>query len=141
MPGFVLDASVTLPWRFEDEATASTDALLDRIQRGEEAVVPAHWPLEVVNALLIAHRRGRVTAEQIAEFIEDLGALPIRIEPPAGPGNWSVIVALAGQYRLTAYDAAYLDLARRTGLPLATLDDDLRKAARSEGAALVWEGG
>ena len=139
MSGFVPDASVTLPWRFEDEATPWTEALLDRIQRGDEAVVPAHWPLEVINALVIARRRGRVTTEQIGEFIEDLGALPIRIEPPASPAHWPVIVALAERYRLTAYDVAYLDLAQRTGLPLATLDGDLRFAARSAGAPLVSE--
>src|ERR1039458_2210255 len=69
MPGFVPDASATLPWRFEDEATPWTEALLDRIQGGEEVRVPAHWPLEVANALLIARRRGRVTAGQISEFI------------------------------------------------------------------------
>ena len=101
--------------------------------------MPAHWPLEVVNALLIAHRRGRVTAQQISEFIDDLAALPIRLEPPSGPAQWPTIVALAEQHRLTAYDAAYLELVRRTGLPLATLDDDLRKAALAEGVALVEE--
>jgi predicted nucleic acid-binding protein len=139
MPGFVPDASATMPWRFEDEATPWTDALLDRIQGEEEVLVPAHWPLEVVNALLIARRRGRVTAEQITEFIDDLAALPIRLEPPIGPAQWPTIVALAEQHRLTAYDAAYLELVRRTGLPLATLDDDLRKAALAEGVALVKE--
>jgi predicted nucleic acid-binding protein len=139
MPGFVPDASATLPWRFEDEATPWTEALLDRIQGGEEVLVPAHWPLEVANALLVARRGGRVTAEQIDEFIGDLAALPIRLEPPSGPAQWPVILALAEQPRLTAYDAAYLELARRTGLPLATLDDDLRKAARAEGVALVGE--
>jgi len=137
MPGFVPDAPATMPWRFEDEATPWTEALLDRIQGGEEVLVPAHWPLEVVNALLIAQRRGRVTAEQISDFIDDLTAFPIRLEPPSGPAQWPTIVALAEQHRLTAYDAAYLELVRRTGLPLATLDDDLRKAALAEGVALV----
>jgi predicted nucleic acid-binding protein len=137
MPGFVPDASATLPWRFEDEATPWTESLLDRIQGGEEVIVPAHWPLEVANALLIARRRRRVTAEQISEFIEDLAALPIRLEPPIPLAQWPAILALSGQHRLTAYDAAYLDLAQRTGLALATLDDDLRKAAQAEGVALV----
>lgn len=137
MPGFVIDASATLPWRFEDEATPWTEMLLDRIEGGEEVLVPAHWPLEVVNTLLIGCRRGRVTREQVSEFIEDLAALPIRLEPPRGPGQWAALVSLIEQYRLTAYDAAYLELARRVGLPLATLDGDLRKAARAEGAALV----
>lgn len=137
MSGFVPDASATLPWRFEDEATPWTEALLGRIQGGEEVLVPAHWPLEVANALLVARRRKRVTTEQISEFIEDLDALPIRLEPPSGPAQWPTILALAEQYRLTAYDAAYLELAQRTGLPLATLDGDLRKAALAASVALV----
>jgi predicted nucleic acid-binding protein len=99
--------------------------------------VPAHWPLEVANALLMACRRGRITVGQISEFIEDLAALPIRLEPPRSPSQWSAILALAQQHRLTAYDAAYLELVQRTGLPLATLDHDLQKAAKAEGAALV----
>ncbi len=139
MPGFVPDASATLPWLFEDEATPWTEALLDRVESGEEVLVPAHWPLEVANALLIARRRGRVTAEQVSEFIEDLAALRIRLEPPSGPAQWPTILALAEEHHLTAYDAAYLELAQRTGLPLSTLDDDLRKAARAAGVALVEE--
>jgi predicted nucleic acid-binding protein len=137
MAGFIPDASVTLPWRFDDEATPWTEALLSRLESGDHAVVPAHWPLEVVNALLVARRRGRVTAEQIGEFIEDLSALPIRIESPSDPQHWPAILALAEKHRLTAYDAAYLELALRTGLSLATLDGELRTAALKEGAAMV----
>jgi predicted nucleic acid-binding protein len=137
MSAFIPDASVTLPWRFDDEATPWTEALLSRIERGDQAVVPAHWPLEVVNALLVALRRGRVTPEEIAEFIEDLSALSIRIESPSDPLQWPTIVALAEKHRLTAYDAACLELALRAGLPLATLDGDLRKAAEAEGVSLV----
>jgi predicted nucleic acid-binding protein len=137
MPSFVIDASATLPWRFEDEATPWTEALLDRIESGEEVLVPAHWPLEVVNTLLMGRRRGRITSQQLNEFIGDLAALPIRLEPPPNPVQWPAIVTLAEQYRLSAYDAAYLELAQRVGLPLATLDGDLRKAAQAEGAALV----
>ncbi len=139
VPGFVIDASATLPWRFEDEATPWTEALLDRVQAGEEIWVPAHWPLEVANTLLIARRRGRVTAGQVSEFIDDLSALPIQFEPPSAPAQWPAILALAETHRLTIYDAAYLELARRTGLPLATLDGDLRKAAQAAGAVLVRE--
>lgn len=122
MAGFVIDASATLPWRFEDEATLWTEALLDRVMGGEEVRVPAHWPLEVANTLLTAFGSGRVTTEQVTEFIEDLIALPIRIEPPSDPTHWRAIFVLARTHRLTAYDAAYLELAVRTGLPLATLD-------------------
>ncbi|MBO0912740.1 MAG: type II toxin-antitoxin system VapC family toxin [Acidobacteria bacterium] len=137
MPGFVIDASATLPWRFEDEATPWTEALLDRVQGGEEVRVPAHWPLEVANTLLMARRSGRLTAAQVSEFIEDLAAFPIRMEQPLDLAHWPPILALAQVHRLTAYDAAYLALAKRTGLPLATLDGDLRKAAQAEGLELV----
>jgi predicted nucleic acid-binding protein len=137
MLGFVIDASATLPWRFEDEATPWTESLLDRIEGGEEVLVPAHWPLEVANTLLVGRRRGRVTSQQVTEFIDDLAALPIRLEAPPGPAQWRPVLALAERYHLTAYDAAYLELVQRTGLPLATLDGDLRKAAQAEGAALV----
>jgi predicted nucleic acid-binding protein len=134
---FVSDASATLPWRFADESTAWTEALLDRAQAGEEIFVPSHWPLEVANGLLMAQRRGRVTSEQIHEFIEDLAALPIKLQPPSEPAQWPAILALAHQYRLTVYDAAYLELAKRSALPLATLDGDVRAAAKAEGLALL----
>lgn len=139
MPGFIPDASATLPWRFEDEATPWTESLLERILGGEAVSVPAHWPLEVANALLMAQRRGRVTADQIDEFIDDLAALPIVLEEPRRPSEWREVLGLAEKHRLTAYDAAYLDLAKRTGLPLASLDGALRRAARAEGVELVDE--
>lgn len=137
MPGFVADASAVLPWRFADEATHWSEALLERVQSGEEVRGPAHWPIEVANALLVAQRRGRVTADKIGEFIEDLGDLPIRLEPPNEPARWHTLIALAEQHRLTAYDAAYLELAGRVHLPLATLDGDLRRAALTAGILLV----
>ena len=137
MPGFVPDASAILPWRFAGEAAPWSEALLERVQGGEEVRVPAHWPLEVANALLFAGRRGRITAEQISEFIEDLSTLPIRLEPPSAPARWPTIISLSEQHRLTAYDAAYLELALRRELPLATLDRDLRTAATAEGAQLL----
>src|SRR5690348_12820615 len=137
MAGFIPDASIVLPWRFEDEATTWTDSLLERIKQGERAVVPGHWPLEVLNSLLVSQRRARVTAEQVREFIQDLAALPIHIEPAHSSAIWLSLVALAQQHRLTAYDAAYLELAQRTGLPLATLDQDLLQAARAEKVSLL----
>ena len=137
MAGFVLDASVTLPWRFEDEATPWTELLLSRLEQGEEALVPAHWSLEVANSLLVAQRRKRVTVEQIREFLDDLAALSIRIDPARRPDEWPAVLALAEYHHLTVYDAAYLELAQRTRFPLATLDGDLRKAARIENVALL----
>ena len=137
MPGFILDASVTLPWRFEDEATVWTEALLNRVARGEEVIVPAHWALEVANGLLTALRRGRVTAWQVREFCEDLAAFPIRVERAYVPEQWSAIISLAERHGLTVYDASYLELSQRYSLPLATLDRDLRKAARAASVPLV----
>lgn len=134
---FVIDASATLPWRFEDEATLWTEALLDRINSGEEALVPSHWPLEVTNGLLMSVRRGRITRAQAESFIENLAVLSIRIEPVSSAEQLPAILALAEQHRLTAYDAAYLELARRVRLPLATLDRDLRTAALASGVELV----
>ena len=135
MLGFVADASATLPWCFADEATSATEALLDRLRGGEVAVVPAHWPTEVMNGLLMALRRNRIDPEKVTRFAHALAALPIRIEPP--PSDWDAIIRVAIRHQLTVYDAAYLELAQRTGLPLASLDGDLRKVAPAAGVALV----
>jgi len=135
--GFVADASATLPWCFEDEAAPATDALLERLRAGEPAVVPAHWPTEVVNALIVAVRRGRIDRERVNRFARDLAALPIRIEPAHAPAAWDALIRVATAYRLTAYDAAYLELAERTSLPLASRDGDLRRAALEAGVVLL----
>jgi predicted nucleic acid-binding protein len=137
MQGFVADASATLPWCFADEATPATEALLERLRAGEPALVPAHWSTEVMNGLLMAVRRSRLDLERVARFARDLAALPIRIEPPHAPAVWDATIRVATRHQLTVYDAAYLELAQRTGLPLATLDGDLRKAALAASVALV----
>ena len=137
MPGFVADASATLPWCFEEEATPATEALLERLRAGESAVVPAHWSTEVMNGLLMAVRRGRIDIQRVARFARDLTALPIRIELPYAPAAWDAVIRVATKHRLTVYDAAYLEFAERTGLPLATLDGDLRKAALAASVVLV----
>jgi len=95
--------------------------------------------MEVANGLLMAARRGRVTEQQVSDFVEDLASLPIRIEPASAPAEWSVVLDLAQRHRLTAYDAAYLELAMRTQTPLATLDGDLLRAAVAEQVQLVEE--
>jgi predicted nucleic acid-binding protein len=139
VPGFVIDASATLPWCFAEEATRWTEGLLDRLQAGEEARVPAHWPIEVLNGLIMAVRRKRIDLDRVTRFAGDLAALPIRIEPPHAPAAWNAVIQVAAEHNLTIYDAAYLELAQRTGLPLATLDGDLLKAARAKGAPLLEE--
>lgn len=133
---FVLDASLTMTWAFTNEATPFTARVLENLKT-THAVTPALWAFEVTNALLDAERRGRINAAQQAEFLERLRLLPITIEHR--PASWlgQQILPLARAHRLTAYDAAYLELAIRDGLPLATLDGDLRKAAVAAGATLV----
>ena len=137
MSGFVADASATLPWCFEEEATPATEALLERLRAGEPAVVPAHWSTEVMNGLMMAVRRDRIDLERVARFARDLAALPIRIEPPHAPAAWDAVIRVATKHGLTVYDAAYLELAGRTGLPLATLDGELRAAALAASVVLV----
>ena len=90
-----------------------------------------------MNGLVMAVRRKRIDLDRVARFATDLSSLAIRIEPPHPPATWRAVLGMATKHRLTVYDAAYLELAQRTGLPLATLDDDLRKAARAEGVALL----
>jgi predicted nucleic acid-binding protein len=137
MARLALDASVTLTWCFEDEATPWTDALLAGLRAGDEAMVPLHWPAEVANALLTAVRRGRISREKGNRFFLDLRALPIRIDPESSEAVFNEVYRLAERHSLTIYDAAYLELAIRAGLPLATLDDSLRNAARAAGVPLV----
>lgn len=140
MAMFVADASVTLPWCFEDEATAWTDGLLERLRGGDRIVVPAHWPTEISNGLLMALRRKRIQPGRPELFWEELAVLPIDVELSLTPGQSKATLALCTQYDLTVYDAAYLELAKRKGLPLATQDSALLKAARLEGVALIAQG-
>ena len=134
---FVLDASVALAWCFEDEATAETDAVLEQLAE-DSAVAPSLWELEVINVLLLAERRGRITESQTARFVALLTQLPILIDS-AGADMASVLGA-GRQHGLTAYDAVYLVLAEREGIPLATMDGKLRVAAQAAGV-LVLGGG
>ena len=130
----VLDASVTLSWYFEDERIA--DALLDQVA-AEGAVAPSVWRLEVANGFLTAIRRKRIEASFRDAAIQHLGALPIAIDPETDAQAWTVTSALAERFGLTIYDSAYLELAQRRRLPLATLDEALRAAARACGVALL----
>ena len=136
MAVFVMDASVALAWCFEDEATNWTEAFLERLRQGDRIIVPAHWPTEVANALSIAARRRRIKPEQPQALWDELGRLPIDIEPALSTARGKDVLALGEKHNLTVYDAAYLELARRYQLPLGTLDADLRKAAQAEGLLL-----
>ena len=131
---FVIDTSVAMAWCFEDEATQATDAVLDLL-RTDQVVVPAIWPLEVANVLLVAERRGRLTEAQASRFLELLAQLPINVD--TSPTDMAGIVATGRRHTLSSYDAAYLLLAERLGAALATLDKVLAKAARKAGVQLL----
>jgi len=132
---FVLDASVAVSWFFEDEAGAYTDAVMESLD-GATAVVPSLWPLEVANVLLVGERRGRCTEADVIRFIELLQQLPIAVDDETPRRALAGAFQLAREYGLTSYDAAYLELAMRFGLPLATLDRKLREAAFRAGVAV-----
>lgn len=129
----VIDASVTMAWCFEDEATERTEAVLDHL-RSDEGVVPALWHLEVANVLLVAERRERMTEAQVSRFLDLLGQLPIRIDPQ--PIDTTAVLAAGRRHGLSAYDATYLVLAERLGVPCATLDERLCAACTAAGVRL-----
>lgn len=134
--GFVIDASVAAAWILRDETDSATDALLERV-RSEGALAPALWHWEIANILVIAIRRSRVTSADAAGHLSDFALLPISIDSEAQTRAWRETFLLAQTHALTTYDAAYLELARRAGLPLASKDDDLRKAALSIGLEVL----
>ncbi len=133
---FLVDNSVVMAWCFEDEVNAYTEAVLDRLQE-TEVVVPAIWPLEVANVLLMAERRRRLTEAQTARFIRLLEELPIRVEESNISRVLSSVLAIGRAHGLSAYDAVYLELGARQGLPLATQDARLRTAATRAGVTIL----
>jgi predicted nucleic acid-binding protein len=131
----VVDASVALSWCFDDEASPATEAVLDRV-RQEGGVVPCLWHLELANVLLRAERGGRDIPEGITARLEYVGRLPITTDGETAGRAWRESLALARAEGLTSYDAAYLELALRRGLPLATKDEALVAAAKRVGVAV-----
>lgn len=130
---FVLDASIAACWCFEDEASEKADAAMSLLL-GDEAVVPPLWSLEIRNILIVNERRGRIGEADSDAFLRNLDRMPIRVRAASGEG---AIMTLARTHRLTAYDAAYLDLAIQAKCPVATLDSALAQAVRREGLPLV----
>jgi predicted nucleic acid-binding protein len=133
---FVLDASITACWAFQDDNHPDASLAFHRM-RTEEAVVPCLWWFEVRNILVVNERRRRIAESDTAAFLLNLSRLRVRLDPlPEG----DAVLRLARTHRLSVYDAAYLELAQREGLPLATLDAHLRRAAAEAGVPLLSEG-
>jgi predicted nucleic acid-binding protein len=132
---FVLDGSVTLAWLFYDEKDPYADAIAAKLP-AVEMLVPRLWHLEVANVLLVGERRGRCTSADVANWFAYLSALPVVVDAETEARAWAETIDLARQHTLTEYDAAYLELAIRTGLPLATLDAKLGAAAAAAGVPL-----
>jgi predicted nucleic acid-binding protein len=131
---FVLDGSVTLAWFFEDETDAYAESIEDALARAK-AYVPAIWWLEVANAVLVGERRGRTTEAKATAFLSLLQRLPIVADEETIARAWHETLISARAHGLSVYDASYLEVALRRGLPLATLDDKLKTAATAVGVA------
>ena len=132
----VIDASVSLSWVYTDEHSAASDALLARVA-DQGAVVPSLWRLEIASALQTGIKRKRIDAMYRDAVIQKLLSLPIETDPDTNDYAWTATLRLADIHQITVYDASYLELALRRGLPLATRDDQLAAAAASAGAILL----
>ena len=137
MKAFVLDVSACMPWCCEDETTTASEEMLDWAKEGSELHVPSLWGWEILNAVGIAVKRRRITADRGKEFLEQIATLNFKIDRSPQVPDLPRLHVLATTYQLTAYDVAYLDLARRLSLPLATCDFDLSKAAVSAGIEVL----
>lgn len=137
MTSLVLDASVALCWCFENQATEYTEGVFERLAAGAEAHVPFIWPVEMMNALVLAERRTHITPARVTALLEEITQWPIHVDRDGVDRAFQETLALARQYRITAYDATYLELAVRKALPLATLHNNLGKAARAAGVESV----
>lgn len=134
---WVLDCSLALAWALPDETSPRADRFLARASRQDIFWVPALWWYEVANALTVAQRRHRLTEADSARLVELYGSLPIQTDTLVGPESIWRLHVLAREHGLSAYDAAYLELAERRGLALATLDRHLMRAARKMGVRMA----
>lgn len=132
----VLDSSVTLAWIYSAESTEEVVSVFERVAESG-AWVPGLWRLEVANVLEMGVRKGRSDAGFRDASLADLALLPITVDPETDRQAWGATAKLAARHHLTLYDAAYLELARRRCLPLATLDSELRAAAAAEDVVLL----
>jgi predicted nucleic acid-binding protein len=134
---FVADASVALAWVHPGQATLQTERLLDAVGAGALLEVPALWPMEVANALTVLVRRGKLTEAERQTGLGWLRALPVRVDHEMAALAFTTLSSLAAEQRLSVYDAAYLELARRRELPLGCKDGPLRRAAARLDVALL----
>lgn len=137
MDRLVVDASMAVAWVHPGQATPETDALLARVGQGATAVVPALWPVEIANVLLVLERRGKLTAEERATALEALNALDFAVDHEMSALAFTSLSRLASELALSVYDAAYLELALRLKLPLACKDGPLRDVARKRRVTVV----
>ncbi len=133
MASLVIDSSLVAAWCFKEEATSYTEGVLTAVSELTEAIAPRLWAYEIRNTVLMGLRRKRITKTDAEEFLDSLKALPIRLTDPV---SYDDVFRLADRHGLTVYDAAYLDLAVREGLPLASLDAALIRAAQASSIAV-----
>jgi predicted nucleic acid-binding protein len=133
---FVIDNSVVMSWCFRDQANPYADSILERLSAAV-AYVPSVWSLEVVNVLLSAERKKYISQADSVRFISLLSQLPIFVEYESPEKAMKDLLGLARAHNLSSYDSSYLDLAMRKGLPLATLDEKLRKAAANTNVSIL----
>ena len=130
-PGFIADSSVGIAWSVHSQSGDATDELLDRVAAGTPLLVPGLWPFEVANSLLVLLRRKRITARERDRGLDALSRLPLLIDDEGPRLAFERISELAAEHNLSVYDAAYLELALRRQLPLASRDSALNQAARN----------
>lgn len=133
---FILDCSATIAYFFKDESSRDVDHAFEALTNGAIALVPAIWPLEVINTCICAERRNRLSIEDTEEIYSILESLPIKIASHSDLRSSREIQSIARQYKLTAYDAAYLALAKRESAPLLTLDKKMKQAVTKAGLSL-----
>lgn len=126
---FVVDNSIVMSWCFRDESSKYAEKILDSLEQ-YEAITPSIWPLEVGNVLLVAERKGRLTKADNIRFLNLINDLPITVQQETPDRMLKEILALARACGISSYDASYLDLAMKNGLPIATQDSGLKKAAK-----------
>lgn len=136
MNSFVLDASITLAWCFKDEQTSFTQSLMKKIDEFT-IFVPSIWSLEISNVLIMAERQNRIKLVDVTNFIANLECLNIKVDDTTSMRSFHDILNLAYSKKMTTYDAAYLELALRTGFPLASKDKHLCKVAKSFGVQIL----